>query len=139
MSKRTYPAGRRVGLSDEQYIRATLDRHDDLKAAVQVLRSSTRLQRLRAAVMAEETHCHICGDEIDRSLPGTHVDGPTLEHLIPVRTPEGIWHIFSRDHVALAHRRCNCGEGDRIQRGMERERVALSQAARWIGAQLLTA
>lgn len=124
-----------ASLTDREYIAATLERLD-FAAAVQSLRSCTRLQRLRQRVLDEETHCHICGDVVDRSLPGHHPEGPTMEHLVPVRTPEGIWHFFDRQHVRLAHRRCNCGEGDRIQRQMERERVALVMAGRWLGATL---
>lgn len=126
---------RRRRMTDREYISNTLNRHPWHQALSQ-LRSCKRLQQMRAQVLSEETHCHICGDEVDMSLPGTHVDGPTIDHLIPVGTPQGIWHIFDRRLVRLAHRRCNCTDGNRIQRRIERERQSLALAGRWLGAHL---
>lgn len=65
--------------------------------------NTARHQRLRARVIAEETHCHLCGDLVDRQLPGTHPMGPTAHHVIP-RSRGG---PMLRGNYRLAHKRCN--------------------------------
>jgi 5-methylcytosine-specific restriction endonuclease McrA len=68
--------------------------------------STTRWQRFRAAYLATLTHnhCHICGGPVDLTLPGTHRDGPTVDHLTP-RSRGG--RVYDPGNVALAHQHCN--------------------------------
>jgi hypothetical protein len=51
--------------------------------------------------------CHLCSRRVDRTLPGSRPDGPTIDHLIPIAdggTDEPA-------NVALAHRSCNVKRG----------------------------
>lgn len=53
--------------------------------------------------------CYRCGMPVDKSLPGTHPWGPSLEHKIPIsRGGERL----SKDNAALSHLRCNCAYRD---------------------------
>lgn len=47
--------------------------------------------------------CHLCGDGIDRHLPGTAKWGPTIDHLLPVSRGG----TDDLSNVAVAHRHCN--------------------------------
>lgn len=58
---------------------------------------------IRAQVIAEESHCGICGLPVDKTLPGTHPDGPTVDHII--RRRDG--GPNARSNYRLAHQRCN--------------------------------
>lgn len=61
--------------------------------------------RNRLTVIREETHCWICNQLVDKTLPGTHRDGPTADHVI--RKEDG--GTNKRDNLRLAHLRCNSG------------------------------
>jgi 5-methylcytosine-specific restriction endonuclease McrA len=61
-------------------------------------------QAIRAHVLRTRPPvCHICGGGIDLTLPGTHKDGPTVDHLTP-RTRGG---THAPNNLAPAHQRCN--------------------------------
>lgn len=81
---------------------------------------------LRARVLAEETHCGICGHRVDKSLttsPGEH--GPRcggncagcvphplraeVDEILPVSRGGS---PIARDNVRLTHRICNQRRGD---------------------------
>lgn len=61
--------------------------------------------RNHAVVLREEAHCHVCGQLVDKTLPGTHRDGPSVDHL--VRRADG--GSNARPNLRLAHLRCNSG------------------------------
>ena len=65
-------------------------------------------RNLRARVFREEDICCICGKPVDKSLPGAHPMGPTLEHT----TPWSRGGTNTRDNVHLAHRSCNIRKGN---------------------------
>lgn len=67
---------------------------------------NTRAWReLRAEVLRTSNICGICGDPIDLSLPGTHRDGPTVNHIVS-RHHGG---QAVRSNLEPAHNRCNAG------------------------------
>lgn len=53
--------------------------------------------------------CHLCKRKVRKDLPGSHLDGPTIDHIIPLS--KGGEHSYA--NTALAHRKCNCLKGDR--------------------------
>ncbi len=55
--------------------------------------------------------CLLCGDPMDLALPGTHRDGPTLEHIIPVARGG---HPYHPGNLSGSHLRCNSARGDRL-------------------------
>jgi 5-methylcytosine-specific restriction endonuclease McrA len=68
-------------------------------------------QRLRAEILA--THppvCHICGEHIDLSLPGTVSRGPTVDH-VKARGKGGA--RWDRRNLRPAHKGCNSAKRDR--------------------------
>lgn len=81
--------------------------------------------RLRAWVMATYSDCYRCGGPVDKTLPGRHPWGPSLEHKVP-RSKGG--DPLSRDNAALSHLHCNVAyrDGRRI-------RVRTTQSARTLG------
>lgn len=63
--------------------------------------------------------CLLCGEPMRLDLPGTHPDGPTLEHIIPVSRGG---HPTDRRNQAASHLRCNRARGDRLLSEMPRQR-----------------
>lgn len=51
--------------------------------------------------------CHLCGEVVDVSLAGSHPDGPSIDHLVPLT--HGGLDCFT--NVALAHLHCNVSRG----------------------------
>lgn len=85
------------------------------------VRSGTAWQKARQQVLAEETHCHICKEWVDKGTPyrdrgtGRISKGyPTVHHLDPHPTPEN---VARRSRLRLAHWSCNSsfGDGSRVK------------------------
>ncbi|MDN5858588.1 MAG: HNH endonuclease [Pseudonocardia sp.] len=55
-------------------------------------------------MLAEESTCWICGDEIDMSLSGLSAMGATGDHIVPVSDGGA---LLDRDNVRAAHNVCN--------------------------------
>ncbi len=53
--------------------------------------------------------CHICRRLIDIGLSGSHRNGPTIEHILPVSKGG----TNEPENLALAHRSCNVSRGNR--------------------------
>lgn len=51
--------------------------------------------------------CHLCGERVDRRLPGTNEQGPTIDHLVPISDGGE----DTAANVRLAHRSCNRRRG----------------------------
>lgn len=51
--------------------------------------------------------CHICSKSVNKKLPGTDPNGPTIDHLVPIS--DGGADV--PENVALAHRACNVRRG----------------------------
>lgn len=86
-----------------------------------------RRRELRARVLAEETHCGICGRMVDKSLTvvpdrhGRRCPGPECQGCIPHPLRAEVDEItpvsrggspYDRDNCRLAHRICNQKRGD---------------------------
>lgn len=61
--------------------------------------------RNRVIVLREEDTCWLCSVTVDKTLPGTHRDGPSVDHVI--RREDG--GSNARDNLRLTHLRCNTG------------------------------
>lgn len=63
--------------------------------------------RNRAVVLREETHCGICSELVDKTLPGTDRRGPSVDHII-ARVNGG---TNARENLRLVHATCNSSTG----------------------------
>lgn len=70
-----------------------------------------RRRKLRARVLASETHCGICGNEVDKTLPPNDPGAPEVDEIIPVSLGGD---PLKRSNVQLAHRLCNQRKSNRI-------------------------
>ncbi len=64
---------------------------------------------LRALVFAEETHCWLCGERVDQTIPAPDRWSRSVDHVIPVDLRPDL--IYRRSNVRLAHRGCNSSAG----------------------------
>lgn len=89
--------------------------------------NSARRNRVRTAVLAEETHCGICGGLVDKTLtvlfgqhgpkcsdsscPGCtpHPMRPEVDEIIPFSRGGS---PYDRSNCRLTHRTCNINRGD---------------------------
>lgn len=71
-----------------------------------------RMPSRRAVIEAWGSTCHICGMDIDVTLPGTHSEGLHREHVVAL-ADGGSNHI---DNVKPAHKVCNLTKGIAGQR-----------------------
>lgn len=53
--------------------------------------------------------CWLCGGHVDATLSGRHLEGPTMDHIVPLS--HGGDHTAA--NVRLAHRKCNTKRGNR--------------------------
>ena len=63
---------------------------------------------------AEETHCWLCRELVDTTLPVTDPMARTVDHIVE------LWQgcdPLDRDNCALAHRRCNILKSLALRRG----------------------
>lgn len=63
-----------------------------------------RRRTIRRRVLAHYTHCALCGQPVDKTLPAGHPAAPEVDEIIPISlggSPTR-W-----DNVQLAHRLCN--------------------------------
>jgi 5-methylcytosine-specific restriction endonuclease McrA len=73
-------------------------------------------RRRRAYVFATKGGvCVVCGEFIDMFLPGTHPDGPMLEHIVPVSRGG---HPTDISNLAVSHNRCGLRKGNKLQSEM---------------------
>ena len=72
--------------------------------------NGSRRNALRKRVEAEGAPCHLCGKDIDYSLPAGHPMSFELDELVPVSKGGD---PLSRSNVAAAHRICNQRRGNR--------------------------
>jgi hypothetical protein len=97
-------------------------------------RSSRRYRATRAAWLAgyrgQPSTCALCGGLVDTSLPARAPGGPTIEHLLPVRTIRASARDWAHAVAlacdtslwALAHRRCQDRQGQRATTAINRQR-----------------
>ena len=68
-----------------------------------------RRRQVRAAVLAEETHCGICGLPVDVTLPAGQPGSPEVDEIIPASKGGS---PYRRDNCRLTHRLCNARRGN---------------------------
>lgn len=61
-------------------------------------------RRARAAVLARESVCYLCGAPVDKSLPGSSPMGPTVDHMV-ARASGGS--LYDPSNLHLTHQICN--------------------------------
>lgn len=69
----------------------------------------TSWNRKRDRIIKEQSYCFLCGDLVDKDLPGNDPMGPSVDHLIPVSKggsddPENLY---------LSHLSCNKRRGNK--------------------------
>lgn len=69
-------------------------------------------ERLKARVFREETHCWICGQWVDQTLPPQHAMARTLDHVTQLNQGG---HPLDRANARLAHRRCNTIRSNKLR------------------------
>lgn len=68
-------------------------------------------RRLRDQILRSDVDtCSLCGQFVDKTLPGTHPRGPSIDHRLPQSRGGG--HELS--NLALAHMACNSRKKDRL-------------------------
>lgn len=83
-------------------------------------RGTRAWRRVREGVFREETHCWVCSEWVDQSLPREHPMSRTVDHLDAIAL--GYAGVPDRSRCRLAHRRCNGRRGT----GLLRVRSSLS-------------
>ena len=73
---------------------------------------------LRNRVRAMSDICHICGKQIDFSLPSSHPLSFQVDHIIPVSRGGGVYDI---DNLAPAHRVCNMKKSNTLPSDKQEE------------------
>jgi 5-methylcytosine-specific restriction endonuclease McrA len=68
-----------------------------------------RRRQVRAQVLAEETHCWICGQVVDKTLHYLNGGAPQVDELLPVSLGGS---PIDRTNCRLAHRNCNIRRGN---------------------------
>lgn len=63
-----------------------------------------RRRQLRARVLREETHCGICGEHVDKTLPTPDPFSAEIDEITPIKHGGD---PLDRNNCQLAHRICN--------------------------------
>ncbi|WP_188491981.1 HNH endonuclease [Williamsia phyllosphaerae] len=71
--------------------------------------NGSRRRALRARILATETHCGICGEPVDTTIPTPHPDSPEIDEIHPLSKGGD---PLSRSNCQLTHRRCNRAKSD---------------------------
>lgn len=92
-----YLVGKNVPAGDRNRLKMTRQR---------AIRRAAFVEKVDRLVVFERDNwiCHICGALVDKTLPGSDLMGPTIDHVIPFS--QGGKDCY--DNVALAHKLCNC-------------------------------
>lgn len=78
----------------------------DAKGQVTTARSATNSsawKKIRKVVIKEETHCHICYAEVDKTLKFPEPSSATVDHIIPSSRGG----TDDRSNLRMAHNICN--------------------------------
>jgi len=69
-------------------------------------------RRLCTQVYTEETHCWLCGQWVDQTLPHNHSMSRTVDHVVELHRGG---HPLDRNNLRLAHRSCNTRKSNRLR------------------------
>lgn len=61
-----------------------------------------------------QTECSYCGHHVDRSLPGRHPWGPSVDHVVPLMLG-GPELVRNGAVLRLMHNRCNAAQSNRLR------------------------
>lgn len=91
-------------------------------------------RRVRALVIARDEQerdgcCWWCGQPVDTSLPGTHLDGPSVDHLDPLAHDGD---PLDPGNLGLMHLRCNLAKGLRTITEAPAWRSSGRTSRRWL-------
>lgn len=70
-----------------------------------------RWMKTRAMVIAAYTHCHLCGQPVDKTLRWPHPMSPSMDHVVPIAEGGAVYDLAN---LRLAHFRCNLRKGRRL-------------------------
>lgn len=73
--------------------------------------NGSRRRALRARILATETHCAICGDEVDKTIPTPDPYSAEIDEIIPLSKGGD---PLSRTNTQLVHRHCNRTKSDTV-------------------------
>lgn len=73
-------------------------------------------EKNRKIILATQTVCGICGQQVDMSLKSPHPMAPCVDHIIPIAKGG---HPSSLDNLQLAHWKCNRDKSDKVFRNQE--------------------
>jgi 5-methylcytosine-specific restriction endonuclease McrA len=82
------------------------------------LTGASHRKRRVDAIRASGGICCLCGKPMRLDLPGTHPEGPTLEHLIPVARGGD---PADPRNLSASHMLCNSKRGNRLLSEMPRQ------------------
>lgn len=71
--------------------------------------NGTLRNKLRARVLKEETHCHLCLELVDKTLSHGQPGSPEIDEIIPVSKGGS---PYDRANCRLSHRLCNQRRGN---------------------------
>lgn len=71
--------------------------------------SSRAWRAARAEVLNREEVCYLCGQPVDKSLPGSSLAGPQVDH-VQARSTGGS--LFGASNLHLVHAICNQRKGN---------------------------
>lgn len=81
---------------------------------------------LRAQIYREETHCWICGQPVDQTLPTNHPMARSVDHIHPLGMGG---HPLDRTNCRLAHRCCNVARSNKLRaKPKDRGRISIDPA-----------
>jgi 5-methylcytosine-specific restriction endonuclease McrA len=71
-----------------------------------------RRRKVRAQVLREETHCWLCGELVDKTLPAGLPGSPEVDEIVPVSLGGS---PFDRSNCRLSHRIHNQQRGNGLR------------------------
>lgn len=85
-----------------------------------------RRRQLRARVLAAYTHCALCGEYVDKTLPIHDPGAPEVDEILPVSLGGD---PLAWRNVQLAHRLCNQRKGNGTRQTPQPEQATPQQPA----------
>ena len=83
--------------------------------------NSHRRRQVVKRVLAEESHCALCGQPVDKSIPTPEPLSPEVDEILPVARGGS---PYNRDNCQLTHRVCNRHKWHHLEEELE-QRLAL--------------
>lgn len=94
--------------------------HDDLR--------SHAWKKARAKVLATATHCALCGEPLDHTIPSGTRWASTVDHIVPLSLGGS---LTAPKNLRAAHHGCNSRRGNGISRGSQPTTPSGSVSRSW--------